>query len=303
VNYWLIIVRERTFMEILERGVYGCSDPHCGLLMTRVRRGDRLVVFVSGFGCKSYCKSFTAILEVVGDWAKAKVGNWTGVVDVKPIALGRVELGTIANKLGFVRGRKNITEALHSVDPTNPRATPIPTQDAELIMGEMRRQAEPRPATEILTRRETREAGEEVGRAAEDIEKLIRELAEIGQILGYHPITNYDTGTYKLTQAWWGSKDEYEEGLAPLAVFETTQNTEQALAKLKHARDKWRGVKTYLITLRPEDTKEIEKALKGSFHELKNKIKTITKEEIEQTNKDLTKHKETIKELTSLRQD
>lgn len=56
--------------------------------MTRVRPGTRLVVFVSGFGCKSYCKSFVGVLEVVGDWVKAssKIGDWSHVVEVKPIA-------------------------------------------------------------------------------------------------------------------------------------------------------------------------------------------------------------------------
>ncbi|MFP3485151.1 MAG: EVE domain-containing protein [Vulcanisaeta sp.] len=302
MNYWLIIVRERTFMEILERGVYGCTDPQCGLLMTRVRRGDWLVVFVSGFGCKSYCKSFAAVLEVVSDWVRARVGNWGNVVEVRPIALGKVELGSIAGKLTFMRGRRSVTEALHSVDPANPTAMPMPRQDAELIIEEMRRQSKPKPAIEALTSGGAGKVVEEVG-AAGDVEEVMRALEEVGQLLGYHPVRNYDTGTYTLAQAWWGSKDEYEEGLAPLAVFETTQNIEQALAKLKHARDRWRGVRTYIITLRPEDTKEIEKALKGSFHELKNKVKTITREEIEQLNKDLTKHRELIKELTSLRQD
>ncbi|WP_243666648.1 EVE domain-containing protein [Vulcanisaeta sp. JCM 16159] len=99
VNYWLVIMRERVFMGIVETGLFGCRDPECGLLMTRVRPGTRLVLFVSGFGCKSYCKSFVGVFEVVGDWVKAgkKLNDWSHVVEVKPISLGRVELGSIAN--------------------------------------------------------------------------------------------------------------------------------------------------------------------------------------------------------------
>lgn len=100
VNYWLVIARERVFMGIVEAGLFGCRDPECGLLMTRVRPGTRLVLFVSGFGCKSYCKSFVGgVFEVVSDWVKAsrKLSDWSHVVEVKPIALGRVELGRIAN--------------------------------------------------------------------------------------------------------------------------------------------------------------------------------------------------------------
>ncbi|WP_054849679.1 EVE domain-containing protein [Vulcanisaeta sp. JCM 14467] len=120
--------------------------------MTRVRPGTRLVVFVSGFGCKSYCKSFVGVLEVVGDWVKAssKIGDWSHVVEVKPIALGRVELGAVAGKLSFIRDRRSVTEALHSVDPANPKAMPMPPEDAELIMNELRRQSTPRPAVETL---------------------------------------------------------------------------------------------------------------------------------------------------------
>ncbi len=105
MNYWLAIVRERVFMSIIETGQFGCRDLECGLLMTRIKPGTRLVLFVSGFGCKSYCKSFVGVFEVVGDWVKAsrKLNDWSYVVEVKPIVLGRVELGSVAGKLSFTR--------------------------------------------------------------------------------------------------------------------------------------------------------------------------------------------------------
>ncbi|WP_054842792.1 EVE domain-containing protein [Vulcanisaeta distributa] len=158
MNYWLVIVREGgVFMSIVETGLFGCRDPECGLLMTRVRPGTRLVLFVSGFGCKSYCKSFVGVFEVVGDWTKAskKLSDWSHVIEVKPITLGRVELGRIANKLSFIRGgRRSITEALHSVDPSNPKAMPMPIEDAELIINELRSQSIPKPVIEVLGERQ-----------------------------------------------------------------------------------------------------------------------------------------------------
>ena len=290
-------------MEILEHGVLGCTDPQCGLMMTRVKPGDHVIIFVSGYGCRTYCKSFTAELEVVSEWRRAsgRPGGWSSIAEVKPINLGKVELGSVASRLTFVRGRKSVTEALHSVDPTNPRATPMPMTDAQLIINELRRQTTPRPITEAMEEAKTTEIKAREETATD--EEVVRRLTEIAEILNYYPVNNYDTGTYKITQLWWESQEEYNEGLAPLAAFETNKNTEQTLAKLKHAKDKWRGIKLYIITNNKEEEKQIQKALKGSFHELKNKIKTITKQEINQLHEDLKKHQETLKELTKLRQE
>lgn len=178
----------------------------------------------------------------------------------------------------------------------------MPIADAQLIINELRRQTTPRPITEVME--ETKIT--ETDRAREETiidEEVVRELTEIAEILNYYPVSNYDTGAYKITQVWWGSQEEYNEGLAPLAAFETNKNTEQTLAKLKHVRDKWRGIKLYIITNNKEEEKQIQKALKGSFHELKNKIRIIAKQEINQLHEDLKKHKETLKELTKLRQE
>ncbi|WP_243676245.1 EVE domain-containing protein [Vulcanisaeta distributa] len=219
MNYWLVIARERVFMGIVEAGLFGCRDPECGLLMTRVRPGTRLVLFVSGFGCKSYCKSFVGgVFEVVSDWVKAsrKLSDWSHVVEVKPIALGRVELGRIANKLSFTRGgRRSITEALHSVDPSNPRAMPMPVEDAELIINELRSQSMPKPVIEVLggtPKGGTKEVvgggvgstGVKAGAEVQGISEAVTLLKEAAQLFGYYPVSNVDAGEYRLDLAWWG---------------------------------------------------------------------------------------------------
>ena len=309
MNYWLIIVRERTFMDILERGLFGCRDPECGLLMTRVKPGTRLVVFVSGFGCKSYCKSFAGVLEVVGDWVKAsgKVDDWSHVVEVKPIALGRVELGAVAGKLSFVRGRRSVTESLHSVDPANPRAMPMPPEDAELIMGELRRQSTPRPAVEALAQvaGEARPAVAKVVSEARGVGSVdaIGLLVEVAQLLGYYPVRGVEVGGYRLGLAWWGDEDEYRDGLAPLAVFEFVDNPEQALARLKHARDRWRGVRLYAVVADEKARRNLEVALRGSFHELRRRVKVLMLGELQSLVQDLRKHGDLVREFVALGRD
>ncbi|ADY01716.1 hypothetical protein VMUT_1511 [Vulcanisaeta moutnovskia 768-28] len=311
VNYWLVIVRERVFMGIVETGLFGCRDPECGLLMTRVKPGTRLVLFVSGFDCKSYCKSFVGIFEAVNDWVKAskKLNDWSHMVEVKPIALGRVELGSIAGKLSFIRGRRSITEALHSVDPSNPRAMPMPVEDAELIINELRRQAVPKPVIEIWgtpkggAERVVGGAGAEVRLATQGINEAVALLMEVAQLFGYYPVSNVDAGEYRLDLAWWGNEDEYRDGLAPLAVFEVVDNPEQALARLKHARDRWRGVKLYAVVRDENAGKELERTLRGSFHELRRRVKVLSLGGLRDFVKDLRRHGELVREFVMLDKD
>ncbi|WP_171804835.1 EVE domain-containing protein [Vulcanisaeta distributa] len=314
MNYWLAIVRERVFMGIIETGLFGCRDPECGLLMIRIKPGTRLVLFVSGFGCKSYCKSFVGVFEVVGDWVKAnrKLNDWSYVVEVKPVVLGRVELGSVAGKLSFTKGRRSITEALHSVDPSNPRAMPMPVEDAELIIKELRSQSTPKPVIEVLgaSKGGAREvvggissAGAGAGAEAQGVSEVVTLLREAAQLFGYYPVSDVDVGGYRLGLAWWGNEDEYRDGLAPLAVFEVVDNPEQALARLKHARDRWRGVRLYAVVRDEGVRRELERVLRGSFHELRRKVRVIMLDELRGLVQDLKRHGELVREFVMLDKD
>lgn len=289
MNYWLLVLKESAFKELLTSGLLGCRDPACGLLMTRVSRDDTVIVFVSGYGCRDYCKSFTGAFRVASDWHKAG-GEYSYVVNVKPMITGKVGLGELVGKLSFMKGKK-ITDALHSVDPTYTYAKPMSKEDAELIIKMLSQGVTIKTASELIR-------GSNVITSRTDIIKLLR---DIGELLGYYPVMDYKVGSYKLDLLWWEDEDAYKDGLAPLAVFERTEPTvDSALASIKHAHDRWRGLAAYIVT---NDENEIESKIKGAFHELKGKIKIIKANEIEELYKDLSKHGDLIKQLIHIRRE
>ncbi len=106
----------------------------------------------------------------------------------------------------------------------------------------------------------------EVGAEAQGVNEAVTLLREAAQLFGYYPVSDVDVGGYRLGGlAWWGgNEDEYRDGLAPLAVFEVVDNPEQALARLKHARDRWRGgVRLYAVVRDEGVRRELERVLRG----------------------------------------
>lgn len=286
MNYWLLVLKETAFKELLNSGLLGCKDPICGLLMTRVSKGDVVIVFVSGYGCRNYCKSFTGAFEVMDDWRKAS-GEYSYTVNVKPIATGRVSLGELVGRLSFMKGKK-ITDALHSVDPTFTYGKPMSREDAELIIKALSRNITIKPASELI------KEGVVISRA-----DVIRLLKDIGELLGYYPVMDYKVGGYKLDLIWWEDEDAFKDGLAPLAVFENAgSSVDSALASIKHAHDRWRGVAAYIVT---SDESEVESKIKGAFHELKGKVRVIRAGEVEELYRDLSKHGDLIRQLMHIK--
>lgn len=201
------------------------------------------------------------------------------------------------------------------MDPSNPRAMPMPVEDAELIINELRSQSMPKPVIEVLggtPKGGTKEVvgggvgstGVKAGAEVQGISEAVTLLKEAAQLFGYYPVSNVDAGEYRLDLAWWGNEDEYKDGLAPLAVFEVVDNPpEQALARLKHARDKWRGVRLYAIVEDENARETLERVLRGSFHELRRRVKVILLSELSGLVRDLRNHGELVREFVMLDKD
>ncbi|WP_243666649.1 hypothetical protein [Vulcanisaeta sp. JCM 16159] len=194
------------------------------------------------------------------------------------------------------------------MDPSNPRAMPMPVEDAELIINELRNQSMPKPVIEVLGTPKggakevvggVDSTGAKAGAEALGISEAVTLLKEAAQLFGYYPVSNVDAGEYRLDLAWWGNEDEYRDGLAPLAVFEVVDNPEQALARLKHARDKWRGVRLYAIV----KDENAERVLRGSFHELRRRVRVILLSELSGLVRDLRNHGELVREFVMLDKD
>ncbi|WP_243679091.1 hypothetical protein [Vulcanisaeta distributa] len=151
-------------------------------------------------------------------------------------------------------------------------------------------------------------AGVEAESTTQGVNEAVALLMEAAQLFGYYPVGNVDVGGYRLGGlAWWGgNEDEYRDGLAPLAVFEVVDNPEQALARLKHARDRWRGgVRLYAVVRDENARKALERVLRGgSFHELRRRVKVILLDELRGgLVQDLRRHGELVREFVTLDKD
>lgn len=102
-------------------------------------------------------------------------------------------------------------------------------------------------------------------------------LLELGKIEGYIAEKEYifpDTGE-RLDVVW-----RRVAASVPTYVFEVQigGNLHQALAKLKHAYDIWNS--NVFIISEEKDLQKINQLLGGAFHEIKDRVKTLTVEKI-----------------------
>lgn len=102
-------------------------------------------------------------------------------------------------------------------------------------------------------------------------------LLELGKIEGYIAEKEYvfpDTGE-RLDVVW-----RRVAASVPTYVFEVQigGNLHQALAKLKHAYDLWNS--NVFIISEEKDLQKINQLLGGAFHEIRERVKTLTVEKI-----------------------
>ncbi len=107
--------------------------------------------------------------------------------------------------------------------------------------------------------------------------EIVEKIKEIGMMEGFVSEEEYDIDNKRLDVVW---KSNVSEG-DPKYVFEVelAGNFYRALAKLKHAFNKWAYPKLFLVIKR-EDRDKVEKLLSEAFLELKNEIRIITPGEV-----------------------
>lgn len=100
-------------------------------------------------------------------------------------------------------------------------------------------------------------------------------LINIGKVSGFMVEDEYKMDGQRLDVIW----KKVEKG-APTYVFEVQigGNITEALSKLKHAWDMWNS-NIYLV-IEEKDHKKADDLLSGTFHEIKNKLKVIPAERV-----------------------
>jgi hypothetical protein len=108
-------------------------------------------------------------------------------------------------------------------------------------------------------------------------DEIKKELLEIGKIRTFISEKEYSVDGEKLDIVWRKSN---VVGAVPKYVFEIQIGGDlyHALGKLKHANDKWNS-EIFLI-IQESDREKVNTLLRGTFHEIKDKIKIITTEKI-----------------------
>jgi len=96
-------------------------------------------------------------------------------------------------------------------------------------------------------------------------------------------------------------------GRHPAAVFEVQHSGSlvEALARLKHALDRWNINGLYLVVTEEEDADKarrlVEPQLRGSFHELMDRVRIWTAESVKEVRDALAKYGDEVRELSTLR--
>ncbi len=307
-NCWLVMMSEGNFNYTIKYGVFGLPGGSAGRLRGLINVGDYLLVYVVKRGCSELCESFTAVLEVAGGWRGSSKPTWPDeveegvvkypwVVDVKVVVKGRVSysevyseltrllpLEDIRNRLQKAGGRVGFGTVLRMLS-ANASGKPVGSELCELVKARLQSMG-----------------GWVFGH--EDVKGWLR---EVGELLGYHVVTEYESEGYRFDVAWWGSGRDFRGGRHPAAVFEVQRGGSlvEALARLKHALDKWNINGLYLVVTEEEDVGKarrlVEPQLMGSFHELMDRVRIWTAKRVKEVRDALAKYSDEVKELSTLR--
>ncbi|ABP51068.1 MULTISPECIES: EVE domain-containing protein [Pyrobaculum] len=273
-DYWLTMLDEDNFRYTVERGIYGLPEG-AGDEAKLIKPGDRLVVYIMKKGCRELCQSFTAVLEVAGEWQRSKKPTWPDevregrvkypwVVNVKVLIMGKVEFAKIKEKLQRLLG-------IGDLDPSRLRLyalyyarRPLPPGVGELVEAELRKSA----AAEMRTH-----------------DKLVDILVEVGRWLGFRAVKEYRIDNFRVDVAFFKPPRT-----TPFAVAEVHVGGDvyKDLAALKHAYDRY-GSKLVYVLARDEEqvAKLLNEALQGAFHEIGEHIAVVKAEELHELHETL----------------
>jgi len=307
-NCWLALMNEENLRYTIEHGIYGITSKRAEKLVQQVRVGDRIVVYVMKKGCGELCESFAAVLEVVSDWRRSSRPTWPDevrgnevkypwVVDVRILASGKVPIDEVYSELSKILPLEESQSKLSKSKRVirfgtklrrfgmNFSKKPVPNELCELIMRRLR-------------------AGSKVAFEHETVKDWLR---EIGEVLGYYVRTEFENDIHRFDVVWWGSERDFNGKKHPAAVFEVQRGGSlvEALARLKHALDRWNIYGLYLVVTEEEDVERarrlVEPHLKGSFHELQGRLRIWTAKRVREIRDALAEYRDEVRELSTLR--
>jgi len=129
-----------------------------------------------------------------------------------------------------------------------------------------------------LTGREMKEEITEVKKPLNLHDELKNKLKEIGEIEGFLSQKEFSIPGYTLDVVW---RTANVVGGVPKYVFEVQigGDIKHALTNLKHAFDIWGFPKLFLIA-QDSDIQKANQLMAGAFHEIKDRLKTVSVEKI-----------------------
>ena len=288
VGYWLVMMTEENYRYTVEHGVYGLPEGLSGL-KDRIRPGDRLVVYVVRRGCSELCQSFTAVLEVVGEWRESSRPMWPDevregrvlypwVVNVRVVVEGRVEFENVKGELSRI-----LNSEVGS--PSELRVymmRELPSGFGELIEEKLRSTPRTTGAVE---------------RAEFSHNELVNMIEDIAKWLDLKVKTEYFIDNDKKVDAVLFK----DPGAVPFAVVEVHVGgrISDDLLKFIEIRKKYHGA-SRLIYVIARDENKIMRAVQETLHELKDEIIILRAQELKQLHEVLKQEsiRRLIKELT-----
>ena len=306
-NCWLVMMNEENLNYTINHGVYGLPEKSAERLRALINIGDNLLVYVIKKGCSELCESFAAVLEVASGWRESGKPTWPDevkegvvkypwVVDVNVVVKGKVSYSEVYSELTRLQledirrrlqkaGRRVGFGSVLRILSANVSAKPLEGEVCELIKARL----------------------QPMGRVVFTHDDVKGWLMDVGELLGYYAVTEYVSEGYRFDVVWWSSERDFKGGRHPSAVFEVQRSGSlvEALARLKHAWDKWNVNGLYLVVTEEEDADKAQMLIKpqlmGSFHELMGRVKIWTAKMVKDVRDALAKYEDKVRELSTLR--
>ncbi len=266
-NCWLFSVSRANWDVVLNKNLWGLRREKAAT-SRRVKKGDKIVFIVTG----TRPLIFTGVFEVAEDWFQDSRPVWSDELEekkaiypirarLKPLQIGSADFDLLVPKLTFV-AKKSSRYAYLRGTPANFQK-PIPLDDYRIIIEELQRN----PGAPSLPIPPTKKPKSATG---PDHDALLGMIQEIGGMLGLVSQVEFGMDGWRLDVAW----KRIATGI-PSHAFEVQigGNFYEALAKLKHAYDKWNS-KPVLVTTE-KYAKEAQSLLSGSFHEVRDVAKVV----------------------------
>lgn len=138
---WLIPVSLHEWEMIKTYKSYGVPQDHRAI--NRIARGDLLVFYVKKIGGRDLGGHIVGVFRVASDWhlciehgeedlPEEECKKYPIRVKVEPIAMGKLNLWDIKDKLSFIKRKDNPSYYLKGT-PANANR-PLPPEDVELIL-------------------------------------------------------------------------------------------------------------------------------------------------------------------------